>query len=570
MVNQSIKKQVTSKQEQEMNELLNNINYEKIVEYEIEKIKNDLIYFTKNYAYIQHPIRGIIPFELYDFQEKTLREFQNNSWNIVLKSRQMGISTLLGTYIVWKMITNEAYTVNIIANKEKTAKELITKVKLVFELMPEWILKAMNIKTLTDNALSVILSNRSKVEAQAASEDAGRSSAGSLVVWDEMAFSRSERINKEIWTSIVPVLSTGGDLICFSTPNGKNGVFYENWQGAILSENTFNPIKLRWDLHPDRDQAWRDDMTKKFGERESNQEYDCNFATSGNNVIGSKTINWYETNCIKDPISKRFNEYLWIWEEAKEDCDYIISVDVARGDGQDLSAFHVFKDLKKKDGTIEQVAEFNGRVPTSTLAKFVVTIGIEYNTAFVIIENNSIGWATLQKVMEMYQNVYMSPKSSNIYINNNLDTIMEAFMDFDSLIPGFSTNSKTRDFLINELEERLRLHTVIIHSVRYIAELNNFIWKSNGRADHRDGKHDDLIISSAIGMFVDRFTKKLSEGSFDLQSQLLDAVGANSEKESKENTKIDLDVMSTKKKTNTMMYQNPFGENIEIDMSEFI
>jgi len=216
--NTNIKKDIISKKEAEINKLLNNINYDMIIQYEIEKIKKDVFYFILNYSYIQHPIKGVIPFSLYDFQIKTLEQFVNHSWNIILKSRQMGISTLVASYVCWKMITNESYIVNIIANKERTAKELINKISLVFNLMPSWIFKAFNIKIESDNALSVRLSNRSIVNAQAASEDAGRSSAGSLVIWDEMAFGRSERIIKEIWTSIVPTLSTGGDLICLSTP----------------------------------------------------------------------------------------------------------------------------------------------------------------------------------------------------------------------------------------------------------------------------------------------------------------------------------------------------------------
>ena len=354
---------------------------------------------------------------------------------------------------------------------------------------------------------------------------------------------------------------------------GRGGVFYDNWEGAINSENTFNPIKLRWDLHPDRDQKWRDDMTKKFGERESSQEYDCSFLSSGSNVVGSKIIVWYEKTYIKPPISKRYNDNLWVWEEPildDPDVKYTISCDVARGDGQDYSGMHIWKEYK--NDLIEQVAEYKGRIPTSTFAKYIVSLALEYNNAFVIIENNSIGWATLQKVIEYYDNVFYSPKTSSTYSSNNMETVIEAFMDFDKLVPGFSTSKGTRDSLVFELEERLRLRKVIIHSARFILELNNWIWKSNGRAEHRDGKHDDLIMAGAIGLFVNTFMKKMVENGFNLYSHLIDVIVSNDGTDKLNDIDLLISTLSSKNQnintTQTITLDD--GTEIDEDISCFL
>jgi len=303
---------------------------------------------------------------------------------------------------------------------------------------------------------------------------------------------------------------------------GRGGQFYNQWIKALNGENEFNPIKLSWNLHPDRDEEWKNKMITKFGAREFNQEYACSFLSSGTNVISSSVIDWYSENHVKEPIEKRYNDKFWIWEHSiadDSDIRYFISCDVARGDGDDNSAMNVYKETIST-GIIEQVAEYYGKIPTSTYAKYIVAVAIEYNNAFVIIENNSIGWNTLQKVMELYDNVFWSPKTANVYKSISIEKVIETFKNMDLLVPGFSTNKSTRELLVLNLEEKIRLKQLIFHSIRFINELDNFIYKASGKAEARSGYHDDLVMSSGIGLFIIYFLRKIKDMGFDIYNYM--------------------------------------------------
>lgn len=244
-----------------------------IIAEEYLKCSLDPVHFMKKYCMIQHPVRGKIAFHLYPFQEKTLNEFKNNRFNIVLKSRQTGISTLSAGYALWRMIFNSDFNVLVIATKQDVAKNLVTKVRIMHELLPSWLKGG----SLEDNKLSLRLNNGSQIKAIASSPDAGRSEALSLLIFDEAAF-----INDidEIWTSAQSTLSTGGSCIALSTPNGVGGWFHKTWIDAEEGRNPFNCIKLHWTVHPERDQSWRDEQESLLGRKKASQE-----CLDGNHVV---------------------------------------------------------------------------------------------------------------------------------------------------------------------------------------------------------------------------------------------------------------------------------------------
>ena len=184
-----------------------------IIKLEYIKCSADPIYFMKKYCMIQHPVRGRIPFHLYEFQERTLTQFKDERYNIILKSRQTGISTLTAGYSLWKMLFNNDFNCLVIATKQEVAKNLVTKVRYMNENLPSWLKQT----TVEDNKLSLRYSNGSQIKATSSSGDAGRSEALSLLVFDEAAF--IDNI-EEIWISAQSTLSTGGDAIILSTPNG--------------------------------------------------------------------------------------------------------------------------------------------------------------------------------------------------------------------------------------------------------------------------------------------------------------------------------------------------------------
>lgn len=212
-------------------------NIKDLIKSEYIKCASDPVYFMKKYCQIQHPQRGKILFHLYPFQEKSLKDIAENDYNIILKSRQLGISTLTAGYALWLMIFNSDKNVLVIATKQEVAKNLVLKVRTMHDLLPSW-LKSQCIE---DNKLSLRFKNGSQIKAVSAAADAGRSESLSLLIIDEAAF--IDYID-EIWASAQQTLANGGRAIILSTPNGTGNFFHKTWVGAETGENGFNPILL--------------------------------------------------------------------------------------------------------------------------------------------------------------------------------------------------------------------------------------------------------------------------------------------------------------------------------------
>ena len=225
--------------------------------------------------------------------------------------------------------------------------------------------------------------------------------------------------------------------------------------------------------------------------RQIAQEYECNFNTSGETVIYGEDITKLK-KLIKDPIYRTgFDRNFWIWEEFKPENTYLLVADVARGDGKDSSVFHIFK-LE----TMEIIAEYQGKVTPDLFTNIVYDAGKEYGNAMVVVENNTVGFAVLEKLKEkLYPNVYHSIKSTHEYIDQ------VAAETHSSCVAGFTTSLKTRPLIIAKFEEFIRNKLLTIYSKRLVNELDTFIWR-NGRAEAQRGYNDDLIMACAIGCWV--------------------------------------------------------------------
>ena len=458
---------------------------------EFKRCSQDPVYFMKKYCFIQHPQKGKIKFDLFPFQEQSLIELKDNRFNVILKSRQMGISTLTAGYSVWNMVFREDFNVLVIAIKQDTAKNLITKVRVMHEMLPSW----LRVGTEEDNRLSLRLKNGSQIKAVSSAPDAARSEALSLLVIDEAAF--IDKI-EEIWTSAQQTLATGGSAILLSTPNGTGNLFHKTWVEAERGDGQFNPIKLHWSEHPERDQAWRDMQDELLGPKMAAQECDCDFVSSGNTVIPGDLLTWYVDNMVQDPIEKRgANEELWIWEYADYTKSYMVVADVARGDGSDYSAFHVI-DLTN----MVQVAEFRGQLGTKEFGNYLVNIATEYNEALLVVENANIGWAAIQPAIDRnYRNLYYTFKHEGVH-----DAATQLSKGYDlknkeNMTPGFTTSSRTRPLLISKLDIYFREKACTIKSQRLIDELFVFIWNGH-KAEAQRGYNDDLTMAFTIALYV--------------------------------------------------------------------
>jgi len=452
---------------------------------EILKCGKDPSYFLNNYARISHPIHGLIIFDTYEFQDELLKDFNDYRFNVILKARQLGISTITAGYVVWMMLFHRDKAILVMATKFATAGNLVKKVKNIMRNVPDW----LRIATISvDNRTSFELSNGSSIKAASTSGDAGRSEALSLLVLDEAA--HIEGLG-ELWTGLYPTLSTGGRCIALSTPNGVGNWFHKTCVDSSGGSNNFKLTTLPWEVHPDRDEEWYNKETRNMSKRQIAQELACNFNTSGETVIDPACMEWLLAGVREPKHRTGFDRNFWIWEEFDPTCNYLLVADVARGDGADYSTFHIIK-LE----TLEAVGEYQGKPTLDMYANMLNQVGREYGNCMMVVENNNIGYSILDKLTEYaYPNLYYSIKSTHAYIEQH-----EGEYRNDS-VPGFTTTMKTRPLIIAKLEEFIRNKLIKIYSMRTINEMKTFIWK-NGKPQAMKGYHDDLVMALAIACWV--------------------------------------------------------------------
>lgn len=496
---------------------------------EMVKCTSSAEYYLENFGWVYHPRKGHVKMKLFEYQKESLASYQNNRFNIVLKSRQTGFSTLTAGYIAWLICFHRAKEIVVVANKQDNAQGFIRKIKTFIKKSPDWMVPQLE----SDNKKSIELMNGSKVTAQATTGDAGRSESLSLLVVDEAAMIENSKVD-DLWAAAYPTLSLGGSAIIISTPKGVASFYHKQWLSAVNKESDFVPLVAHWTEHPVYGAAaiwecqkcnhkqdtgnknplkpkvvcdecgedslfptspWYLEQKKQLGDpRKVAQELDMDFLGSGDQVIAEEYIKVAERNC-KVPLKViGWDNNLWVWVEPEDEHEYLISADVARGDGSDFSALHVI-DLH----TREQVAEYKGKLPPDLFAKFMVELGYEYNDALLVTEANSIGLATCLKLVEMdYPNIFYSMKGMHGRDRRKME---KALRNKESMVPGFQTTLTTRPLIIAQLEQEVRTGAVTIRSTRTISELRTLIY-NNGRPEAMFGYNDDLSMSLSIGLYV--------------------------------------------------------------------
>ena len=482
---------------------------------EYTKCATDPVYFLGKYGIIQHPVRGKVNFNLYDFQEKSLQSFMQHDYNIVLKARQLGLSTLTAGYALWMMTFQPDKNILVIATKQETAKNLVTKVRVMHANLPGWLKQPC----VEDNKLSLRYKNGSQIKAVASSEESGRSEALSLLIIDEAAF--IDKIDT-IWGAAQQTLATGGRALVISTPNGVGNFFHKTWIGAENGSNDFNFIKLHWSVHPERGQEWRNEQDKLLGPSLAAQECDCDFITSGRGVIDGLLLENLKESSVREPMEKRgIDSNYWIWQPPNYTKNYVVSADVSRGDGTDYSAFHII-DVE----SLEQVAEYKGKISTQDFGNMLVNVASEYNNALLVVENNNIGWAAIQQVIDReYPNLFYTSKDLQ-YVDVQHQMTNKYRVQERNMVPGFSTTQKTRPLIVAKLEEMFREESVVVHSQRLIDELFVFIYNGN-RAEAMTGYNDDLVMSFAIALWVRDTALRLRAEGIELSKQAIQGIGQN-------------------------------------------
>lgn len=468
---------------------------------EVISCGRDPVYFIGKYVKIKHPVRGMIPFKLWDFQKEVIRSFFEKRYNVVLKSRQMGLTESAAAYAAWLMNFHKNKNILCIATKAETAKTLIKRVRTALKTIPAFLSIA---KIVTDNKLSIELDNGSVIRAITTSQDAGRSEAVSLLIVDEAAHIRGF---DELWTGLAPTVSAGGRIIMLSTPNGVGNVFHKIYTDADKGDNEYAAHKFMWWLHPEHIEGleedpvhpgwmtspWFRNETKDKSERDIAQEYCCDFLSSGDTFIGSEVLRKMKESVVAPAVIRNFDRGVHIWSSPRANARYVLSCDASTGQSKDYSGIHVL-DVEH----MAQVAEYNGKLKPDFTGGMIEELGKEYNDALAIVENNSAGLAVLENLRQReYPNVYYSKKGEDVGEAVDLRGWIS-----DDMVPGVYTSPKLRPLILSKLEEYLRTDRVTFRSQRLLDELRTFTWSEAGKAEASAGHHDDLVLSAALLVWI--------------------------------------------------------------------
>jgi len=490
------------------------------------KCATNPLYFLNTYGYVFDGEKSKIDrMTCFTYQEECVEKFHKYQNNIVLKSRQTGLSVITAGYVAWRLVCRDDEKILIIANDGAGAVRFLGHVKQFIQYLPDW-LRPDEIKT--NNTKRIEFSNGSYAEAKASSPDAGRGDALTLLVLDETAFIKDANA---IWMAAGLALSkTQGKCIMISTPNGTGNLYHKTWITAdkqIKTPDDFVTTKVHWTQNPfcakglevKTDESgekyywspWYEEQCKKFHYDPVviAQELDLSFEGSKRLAIENELINKYEKRLLqedyvpkisyydwKNDPGKRFVDYktnFYVWKKPEENKKYLLGVDVARGDGTDFSTIQVI-DAEN----LEQVAEFKDKISPDILAVIVNQVGREYNYAYAVVECNSFGLATALDLNRKlaYKRMFFSKSVTEIYVRP-----YDFKVDENAIIPGFQTTKKTRPLVINNLRTHLREGGLKIYSERLLAEFRNFI-QNKDRPEAEKGFNDDLIFAIAIGLFI--------------------------------------------------------------------
>jgi hypothetical protein len=251
---------------------------------------------------------------------------------------------------------------------------------------------------------------------------------------------------------------------------------------------------------------------------------DVSFIGSGGNVINEEDIEMQDKTNVMDPLWVLGGESeTWIWKQPEEGHQYIMGVDVSRGDGEDSSTI-VILDFT----TMEEVLEYQGKIQPDLLGQLVEKYGDEYKAYTVVDITGGMGVSTVLKLLEFeYKRLHYDVPNSKILSSKQKQ--MEAFKKNDK-VPGLQVGSIRLQMIAN-FEEKIRTNQVKIRSARMINEMKTFVYK-NGRPDHMDGYHDDLLMAMAMCLWVLEYSfKKLEKLEKQTKAILGSWIGINNQPE---------------------------------------
>ena len=444
---------------------------------EFAKCMDDPQYFIEKHIKIVSLDEGLIPFKMYDFQKDMVGTFHNNRFTICKLPRQSGKSTIIIAYLLHYVLFNASVNVAILANKAAVARDLLSRLQLAYENLPQWMQQGV----MSWNKGSLELENGSKILAASTSASAVRGGSYNIIFLDEFAYV-PQTIAEQFFSSVYPTISSGktSKVMIVSTPHGMN-MFYKMWVDAEEKRSSYIPIEVHWSEVPGRDAAWKEETIRNTSESQFNTEFECEFLGSIDTLISPAKL---RTLTYHPPIKS--NAGLDVYENPKEGKTYMITVDVARGTQKDYSAFIVF-DISQIPYRVVGKYKDNEIKPL-LFPQVIYNAARAYNQAFVLVEVNDIGEQvanTLQFDLE-YDNLVMAS------MRGRAGQVMGGGFSGGKAQLGVRTTKATKKVGCSNLKQLIEDNKLYIPDLDCIGELSTFIIKgSSFQAD--DGQNDDLV-----------------------------------------------------------------------------
>ena len=453
---------------------------ENIVEF--LKCKDDPVYFARKYIQIVSLDKGLVPFSLYDFQEKLIKNFHESRFNICKMPRQTGKSTTCVSYLLHYAVFNDNVNIAILANKASTARDLLGRLQLAYENLPRWMQQGI----ISWNKGSLELENGSKISANSTSSSAVRGGSYNVIFLDEFAFIPNH-IADDFFASVYPTISSGQStkVIIVSTPRGMNH-FYRMWHDAERKKNEYVPTEVHWSEVPGRDEAWKEQTIANTSEQQFKVEFECEFLGSVNTLINSAKL---KNLVYESPIQR--NAGLDVYEAPRKDHNYLITVDVARGLGNDYSAFIVF-DIT--NFPYKAVAKYrNNEIKPMLFPSIIDDVGKAYNKAFILCEVNDIGdqVASILNYDLEYDNLLMCSQ------RGRAGQVVGAGFSGKRSQLGVRTTQAVKKLGCSNLKTLLEDDKILIIDYDIISELTTFSQKHNS-FEAEEGCNDDLAMCLVI------------------------------------------------------------------------
>ncbi len=445
---------------------------------EFIKCSKDPIYFIRKYIKIVSLDEGVIPFNMYDFQEEMVTKFHENRFNIAKLPRQSGKSTVVTSYLLWYVIFNPNVNVAILANKAPTAREMLGRLQLSYENLPKWMQQGI----IGWNKGSVELENGSRLLASSTSASAVRGMSFNIIFLDEFAFVPNN-IAEQFFASVYPTITSGKStkVIVISTPHGMN-LYYKLWHDAERGKNQYTHTEVHWSQVPGRDQKWKEETIKNTSPEQFQVEFECEFLGSVDTLISASKL---RTLAYDDPLISKAG--LDVYEEAIAGHNYTITVDVARGIDKDYSAFAVFDTTTVP---YKLVAKYrNSTIKPLLFPDIIVDVAKGYNEAYVLVEVNDVG-AQVADIIQYdleYENLLMAA------MRGRAGQVVGQGFSGGKVQLGVKMSTTVKKVGCSNLKALIEDDKILINDYDIISELTTFIQKGQSW-QAEDGCNDDLAM----------------------------------------------------------------------------